>query len=93
VIREVTDYFGHAEIEPVFDAWQWRLSQCIQIKDESIAEGKSKSRGENPYSHRQTEKLKNDRRLHRIFSSQFFVKEPQARRLSNPGIAQSASRN
>jgi hypothetical protein len=55
LIRGVTDPIGWAGFESVFDAWKQRLSECIQMKSKCIASGQSKSHGENPYSHRQTE--------------------------------------
>jgi hypothetical protein len=35
--QEVTDSIGRLELEPVFDAWEWRLGECIQMKSEYIA--------------------------------------------------------
>jgi hypothetical protein len=52
---------GRAELESVFNSWERRSSECIQMKSEYIAYGESKILGENPDSHRQTETLKNNR--------------------------------
>jgi hypothetical protein len=51
----VTDSIGPAELESIFDVWEQRFSRCIQMKDKYVAEDKSKSFGENPYSHHQNE--------------------------------------
>jgi hypothetical protein len=39
---------GHWLYQAVFDAWKRKLSKCIQMKGESIAEGESKRLRENP---------------------------------------------
>jgi hypothetical protein len=40
--RGVTDGIGRAELELAFNAWEWILCECIQMKDESITQGRSK---------------------------------------------------
>jgi transposase len=36
-IRELTGSIERAELESVFDAWEWRLRQCIQMKGEYVS--------------------------------------------------------
>jgi hypothetical protein len=57
----VRDFIGRAKPESIFDAWEPRLNESIQMKGEYIPECESESLGENPYSRCQTEMLKNDR--------------------------------
>jgi hypothetical protein len=56
----MTGSIGRTDLESVFDSWKWKLSEYIQTKSEYIASGESKSFGEDPYSHRQTEMLQNN---------------------------------
>jgi hypothetical protein len=60
-VSGATDPIGLAGFESVFDAWERRLRECIEMKGEYIAECESKCIGENPYSHRQTKILKKNR--------------------------------
>jgi hypothetical protein len=41
-IREITNSIGRDELKSVFDAWEHRLSQCIQIDGDYITSGASK---------------------------------------------------
>jgi hypothetical protein len=59
-VRGVTGSIGPAELKSVFDTWERRLSECIQMKGEYIAQGEFKSRSESPCSHCQTEMPKNN---------------------------------
>jgi hypothetical protein len=60
-IREVIESIRPAELESVFDTWERRLFQCIQIKGEDISWPESKNHRKKLLSHSQAEMLKNNR--------------------------------
>jgi hypothetical protein len=46
----VTDSIWLAELESVFDTWEQRLSESVQMNSEYIAQAESQGLSENPFS-------------------------------------------